>query len=382
MIPAMDLKRQYGQIKKELAAAINRVFKRSNYVLGEQVKALEQEFAGYLGVKYAVGVNSGTDALFLALKACGIKKNDEVITCAFGYIASVLGISYCGAKPVLVDVNERDFNIDVTKIEKAITSKTKAILPVHLYGQMCDMAPLMRLARKYHLKVIEDCAQAHGASLRLDIATAGKLNLPDEASGVVRMAGTIGDVGCYSFYPTKNLGAYGDGGMLVTNNKQIYQQLLLLRDYGRRDRYEFAIKGYNSRLDEIQAAMLRVKLKHLKQWNEQRQQVAALYGEKIKHNDLILPLTSAGRNHVYHLFVIRTSRRKQLQEYLQKQKIGTAIHYPIPIHLQEAYRDLLYKKGAFPVAEKISQEVLSLPMFPELKNNELNAVCQKLNHFK
>ncbi len=369
MIPAMDLKRQYGQIKKELAAAISRVFKRSNYILGEEVRSLEGEFAAYLGVKYAVGVNSGTDALFLALKACGIGKNDEVITCAFGYIASVLGISYCGAKPVLVDMNEQDFNIDVTKLEKAITSRTKAILPVHLYGQMCDMGPLMRLARKYRLKVIEDCAQAHGAKQRM-------------ANGKWRMAGTIGDVGCYSFYPTKNMGAYGDGGMLVTNNKSLYQQLLLLRDYGRKGRYEFAIRGYNSRLDEIQAAMLRVKLKYLEQWNKKRQQAASLYQRKIKRTDLLLPLTSPGRNHVYHLFVVRTAQRKQLQEYLQRQGIGTAIHYPLPIHLQAAYRDLPYKKGRFPAAEQMSQEVLSLPMFPELKKTEILSVCQKLNNFK
>lgn len=369
MIPAMDLKRQYEQIKKELAAAISRVFKRSNYILGEEVRNLEQEFAKYLGVRHAVGVNSGTDALFLALKACGIKEGDEVITCAFGYIASVLGISYCGAKPVLVDANMQDFNIDVAKIEKAITRRTKAILPVHLYGQMCDMVPLRRLARKYNLKVIEDCAQAHGAKQRL-------------ANGSWRMAGTIGDVGCYSFYPTKNLGAYGDGGMLVTNNKQVYKQLLLLRDYGRKDRYKFAIKGYNSRLDEIQSAMLRIKLKHLMRWNKQRQQVASIYKTKINQEQLSLPLTIAGRNHVYHLFVARTANRRQLQEYLQKKGIGTAIHYPIPIHLQEAYRDLNYKKSNFPVSEQISREVLSLPMFPELKNNEIQYICNQLNNFK
>ncbi len=365
----MDLSRQYRQIKKELDAAVSRVFKRSNYVLGEEVRSLEQEFAKYLGVKYAVGVNSGTDALFLALKACGIKENDEVITCAFGYIASVLGISYCGAKPVLVDVNVRDFNIDVTKIEKAITGRTKAILPVHLYGQMCEMVPLMRLARKYDLKVIEDCAQAHGAKQLM-------------AHGTWRMAGTIGDVGCYSFYPTKNLGAYGDGGMLVTNNKQVYKQLLLLRDYGRKGRYEFAIKGYNSRLDEIQAAILQVKLKYLTQWNKQRQQIAAFYNKNVKQENLFLPLTSSGRNHVYHLFVARTAKRKKLQEYLQKQGVGTAIHYPIPIHLQEAYRDLKYKKGSFPVAEQVSREVFSLPMFPELKGSEVEYISEIINRFR
>ncbi|MDD5492277.1 MAG: DegT/DnrJ/EryC1/StrS family aminotransferase, partial [bacterium] len=197
-----------------------------------------------------------------------------------------------------------------------------------------------------------------------------------------RMAGTIGEVGCYSFYPTKNLGAYGDGGMLVTNNKQTYQRLLLLRDYGRKDRYEFAIKGYNSRLDEIQAAMLRVKLKHLDQWNKERQQVACLYHREIQRENLFLPPKNPGRNHVYHLFVIRTPQRKKLQEYLCKQGISTAIHYPLPIHLQEAYRDLHYKKGDFPMAEQVAQEVLSLPMFPELKSTELRLVCQKLNHLK
>jgi dTDP-4-amino-4,6-dideoxygalactose transaminase len=377
MIPAMDLKRQYEQIKKELDAAISRVFKGSSYILGEEVRSLEKEFAAYLGVKYAVGVNSGTDALFLALKACGIKEGDEVITCAFGYIASVLGISYCGAKPVLVDVNMRDYNIDVNKIEKVITSKTKAILPVHLYGQMCDMTPLMRLARKYNLKVIEDCAQAHGAEIQL-AARSSKLG----GKSSWKKAGTIGDVGCYSFYPTKNLGAYGDGGMLVTNSKKMYQQLLLLRDYGRKDRYEFAVKGYNSRLDEIQAAMLRVKLRHLTQWNKQRQQAASLYYKKVRQEHLLLPLTNSGRNHVYHLFVARTAIREQLQAYLQKQGVGTAIHYPIPIHLQEAYRDLQHKRGDFPVAEQVSREVLSLPMFPELKDSEIKYICEIINRFR
>jgi dTDP-4-amino-4,6-dideoxygalactose transaminase len=370
MIPVMDLKRQYRQIKKELDAALKRVFERSNFVLGDEVRFLEQEFAAYTGAKYAAGVNSGTDALFLALKACGIAEGDEVITCAFGYIASVLGISYCGARPVLVDADLKDYNIDVNQIERAITKRTKAILPVHLYGQMCDMAPLMKIAAKYNLKMIEDCAQAHGAAYQFP-----------ESEGGWKKAGTIGDAGCYSFYPTKNIGAYGDGGMIVTDNEELYKQFLLLRDYGKKDRYIFAVKGYNSRLDELQAAMLRAKLPHLDQWNGLRKKIADSYRNCITSDQLVLPAENSGRNHVYHLFVARVKKREALQEYLLKKGTGTAVHYPVPIHLQEAYLDLGHKKGDFPIAEQLAREVLSLPMFPELKTSEVKTVCGQINSY-
>jgi dTDP-4-amino-4,6-dideoxygalactose transaminase len=357
---------------------MNAVFAHSNYILGEEVKTLEKEMARYLKVKYAVGVNSGTDALFLALKACGIKEGDEVITSAFGYIASVLGISFCGAKPVLVDADPRDYNINTALIEKAITKKTKAILPVHLYGQTCNMPEIMRIARKYRLKVVEDCAQAHGARQQM---TAG-LRPADVGRQGWQMAGAMGEAGCFSFYPTKNLGAYGDGGMVVTNNAKIYQQLLLLRDYGRRDRYQFAIKGYNSRLDELQAAVLRVKLKHLDSWNRQRRSLAQLYREKSTNRKIVLPMELPGRRHVYHLFVARSQQRKKLQGYLAKNGVGTAIHYPIPLHLQEAYRDLGYQRGDFPQAEKLAREVVSLPLYPELRPAEVKMICRKLAEYK
>lgn len=369
MIPVMDLKRQYKTISKEIDRAIKRVFEQSNFILGQEVKVLEQEFAAYVGAKYAVGVNSGTDALFLALKASSVNTGDEVITCAFGYIASILGISYCDAKPVLVDVNVSDYGIDTGLIERVITKKTKAILPVHLYGQMCDMQSLMKIAKKYKLKVIEDCAQAHGAKQQL-------------SGGKCQMAGTIGDVGCYSFYPTKNLGAYGDAGMVVTDDENIYRQLLLLRDYGRKDRYVFALKGYNSRLDELQAAILRVKLKYLNSWNKERQKLADLYYKLVKNDLVVLPPRNSDRQHCYHLFVVRSKEREKLQNYLREKHINTAIHYPVPIHLQEAYKDLGYKEGRYPVAEQLSQEVLTIPMFPELSQKEIKYVCAHINDFK
>lgn len=365
----MDLRRQYKTIRKEIDQAIKKVFEQSNFILGQEVKELEQEFAAYVGAKYAVGVNSGTDALFLALKASDVNTGDEVITCAFGYIASVLGISYCGAKPVLVDVNGSDYGIDTRLIERVITKKTKAILPVHLYGQMCDMQSLMKIAKKYKLKVIEDCAQAHGAKQQL-------------SGGKWQMAGTIGDVGCYSFYPTKNLGAYGDAGMVVTDDENIYRQLLLLRDYGRKDRYVFALKGYNSRLDELQAAILRAKLKYLNSWNKERQKLADLYYKLVKNDLIVLPPRNSDRQHCYHLFVVRTKEREKLQAYLTKHGIGTAIHYPIPIHLQEAYCDLSRQIGDFPLAEQLAKEVLSVPMFPELKAEEIEYIAGKINSWQ
>ncbi len=365
----MDLQRQYRTIKKEVNLAINRVFSRSSFILGPEGQYLEKEFSRYLGAKYAVGVNSGTDALFLALKACGIQPGDEVITSAFGYIASILGVSFCGAKPVLVDADFSDANIDVTAIEKAITKKTRAILPVHLYGQACQMGPILNIAKKYRLKIIEDCAQSHGAKLRL-------------AGGQWGLTGTFGDAGCFSFYPTKNMGAYGDGGMIVTADAEIYRQALLLRDYGRKDRYAFAIKGYNSRLDELQAAVLRVKLKRLDSWNKRRQQISAWYREFLENEDIVLNATDRNSAPVYHLLVAKTKNRMKLQDYLKRAGVGTGIHYPIPLHLQEAYRDLRYHRGDFPVAERLANEVLSLPMFPELKESEVRYICRKLNAFK
>ncbi len=276
----------------------------------------------------------------------------------YTYIATALGISMAGARPVFVDIEEKTYNIDVSKIEKAITEKTKAILPVHLYGHPVDMDPLMEIAKKHNLKVIEDCAQAHGALYK------------------DKKVGSFGDVACFSFYPTKNLGTFGDGGMVVTNSEEIKERLLLLRDYGRKGRYEHILKGYNSRLDTLQAAILRVKLKHLDEWNEKRRKNAHLYAKLFKENniDLVLPNESDYAKHVYHLYPVRVKDRKSVMEKLAEKGIRTLMHYPIPIHLQDAYKDLGHKKGDFLISEKCCEEILSLPMYPELPEEEIKYV--------
>ncbi len=363
-IDFFTLKRQYESIKEEIKEPMDKVLRSGGFILGEDVALFEKEFADYCGMKYGIGVNSGTDALFLACLACGIGKGDEVITIPYTYIATTLGISMTGARPVFVDIDEKTYNIDVSKIEKAITKRTKAILPVHLYGHPADMDPLMEIAKKHNLKVIEDCAQAHGALYKN------------------KKVGSFGDTSCFSFYPTKNLGAFGDGGMVLTNSEAIKEKVLLFRDYGRKGRYEHVLKGYNSRLDTLQAAILRVKLKHLDKWNEERRQNAALYTKlfKEKKADIIFPYESSHVRHVYHLYVVRIKNRKGVMEGLAEKGVRTLIHYPIPIHLQEAYRDLSYKKGDFPISEKCCEEILTLPMYPELPAKDIKYVVDLLTN--
>lgn len=361
-VDIFTLKKQYEEIKSELKGPIEKVMREGSFILGEDVGLFEKEFSEYCGVKYAIGVNSGTDALFLASLACGIGKDDEVITPAYTYIATSLGISMALAKPVFVDTEEKTYCIDVSKIEKAITKKTKAILLVHLYGHPCDMDSIIDIAKKYKLKVIEDCAQAHGALYNN------------------KKVGSFGDAACFSFYPTKNLGAFGDGGMVVTNSEEVRDRMALLHDYGRKGRYEHIIKGYNSRLDTLQAAILRVKLKHLDGWNESRRKNAALYTKLFKESklDIILPVEAPYAKHVYHQYTIRVKSRKDIMEKLANRSVRTLIHYPIPVHLQECYKELGYKKGDFPVAEKCCEGIMSLPMYPELTEEEIRYVVDKL----
>ena len=357
-VDIFTLKRQYENLKDELKAPMENVMMSGGFILGEDVGLFEQEFSAYCSAKYGIGVNSGTDALFLACLACGIGKGDEVITPTYTYIATSLAISMTGAKPVFVDIEEKTYCLDVSKIEKAITKKTKAILPVHLYGHPADIEPIIQIAKKHKLKVIEDCAQAHGALYKN------------------QKVGSFGDAGCFSFYPTKNLGAFGDGGMVVTNSEEIRDRMLLLHDYGRKGRYEHIIKGYNSRLDTLEAAILRIKLKHLDEWNEKRIKNSALYTMLFKKGkaDIILPYESKDVRHIFHLYAVRVKERKNVMEKLADKGVRTLIHYPIPIHLQECYRELGYKKGDFPISEKCCEEILSLPMYPELTEQEIKYV--------
>ena len=363
MIPISDLSRQYGSIRREAEKAISGVFRDSWFILGKQVENFENEFADYVGVKHAVGVGSGTEALHLALVAAGVKSGDEVITVPNTAVFTVSAITFAGAKPVFVDIDEDYYLMDPDKLEKAITRKTKAIIPVHLYGQCADMGRIMRIARKHGVAVIEDACQAHGA----------------EYKG--RKAGSIGDLGAFSFYPSKNLGCYGDGGMVVTNNASMAHKLKMLRNGGQIKRYYHEIKGFNSRLDEIQAAVLRVKLKHLDRWNDMRKKNARMYDELITNRRIVKPRKAPWGCQVYHLYVIRTPDRDGLARHLQKKGIQTLIHYPVPVHMQKAYSDLKLKRGRFKTAEACAREILSLPMFPELQVKEIRAVCKALNDY-
>jgi len=363
-VPFVDLKRQYRAIKSEIDDAIKRVVDTAAFVLGKEVELFESEFAQYLNSDYAVGLNSGTDALHLALVAAGIKPGDEVITAANTFIATAEAISLAGAKPVLIDIDLKNYNLGLESIEKAITEKTKVILPVHFYGQPVNMEKLTEIARKHNLLIIEDACQAHGATYK------GK------------KVGSFGLAGCFSFYPAKNLAAFGDGGAIVTNNKDLAEKVKILRDHGQTKKYFHTLKGFNSRLDSLQAAILRVKLKYLDQWNEARNKWARIYNELLKETSLVIPEIEESSHHVFHLYVVRCKRRNELQSSLKENGIGTAIHYPIPIHLTEAYQDLGRKEGDFPQTEKAAREILSLPMFPELKKEEVEYVVKKIKEFE
>jgi dTDP-4-amino-4,6-dideoxygalactose transaminase len=364
VIPLVDLRRQYLYIKEEINHAFEVVLQSGIFIMGENVREFEREFAAYLGVRHAIGVASGTDALMLALRALGFENGDEVITVSFTFASTVDSIVHNSATPVFVDIDPKTYTLDVSQVKKLITEKTKAVIPVHIYGHPVDMGPLLEIAEENNLYVVEDACQAHGAEYR------------------GRKVGSFGDCACFSFYPAKNLGAYGDGGILVTNDEQIAERMRMLRNYGERKKYYHSFIGYNSRLDEIQAAILRVKLKYLDKWVEARRRNARRYGELLsKIPNVTVPYEEPYAKHAYHLYVIRTKHREELRNWLSSQGVSTGIHYPIPIHLQESYRHLGLMEGSFPVAEKVTKEIFSLPMFPELTEGEICYVSKLVEEF-
>ena len=358
----VDLQRQYQRLKPEMDEAIQDVLNQCQFILGPQVSALENEIASYHGVPFAAGVASGTDALLLALRACGIGPGDEVITTPFTFIATAEVIALLQAIPVFVDIVPDTFNMDPRKIEAKITKKTRAIIPVHLFGHPAEMDPILELARKYHLKVIEDCAQAFGAVYR------------------GRKVGTLGDCGCFSFFPSKNLAGYGDGGMVITQNQEMGKSIKMLRNHGSKVKYYHSVLGYNSRLDEIQAAIIRVKFKHMDDFNAARRRHADLYRTSITGEDIILPLERSGCHHVYHQFTLRSKYRDQIMASLHNQGIASAIYYPVPLHRQEVFAGYGSAGEILPHAETCTAEVLSLPMFPELKQEEIQFISDVINH--
>jgi dTDP-4-amino-4,6-dideoxygalactose transaminase len=361
-IPFFDGKKQHLSLRDKIYESIERVvYENSNFILGNELKEFENKFAKYCDKPYCIGVGNGTDALKIALFSLGIKNGDEVIAPDNTAIPTITAIMESGAKPVLVDVGE-DYLINPEKIENAITSRTKAIMPVHLYGNPCDMNEIFKIADKYHLQIVEDCCQAHGAVYN------GK-KVP------------IGEIGCFSFYPTKNLGALGDGGAIIVNDSALEKKIRMARNYGQSDKYNAEFAGFNTRLDEIQAAILNVKLSHLDEWNSLRQQKAEIYSDALE-NIVKIPPKNKNGNSVYHLYVIRTDKRNELMEYLKEKEIGTLIHYPIPIHMQKAFSGLGYKKGDFPVSEKFAEEIISLPLYPELENLQIEEVVKYIKKFK
>jgi len=389
-VPLLDLKQQYEKIEKEVEEAVKGVLRGGYYVLGPEVKAFEDEIAQYCGTKYAVGVASGTDALRISLAALGIGKEDEVITTPFTFIATTEAVMQVGARPVFVDIDDENFNINPEKIEEAITEKTKAVIPVHLYGQPADMGPIMRIAEKHKLKVIEDAAQAIGAeysftqSLNSDQPLSSIENSISPNSNSTKKVGSIGDVGCLSFFPTKNLGGCGDGGMIITDDEEIARKARALRVHGQSsNNYFYSLAGYNSRLDELQAVILRVKLRYLNGWIKIRRKKASLYNQLLSSSSISikLPLSAPYKKYTYSLYTIRIPKRDKLKAHLQKKGIGTKIYYPLPLHLQKIYGSLGYGQGDLPVAEKASREVLSLPIYPELAEDKVELVAREINNF-
>lgn len=360
-IPFLDLHATYAELKDELDAAYHEVMDSGWYLLGAQLEAFEHEFAAYVGAKHCIGMGNGLDALHLSLLAIGIKPGDEVIVPSNTYIATWLAATYAGATPVPVEPDPSTYNIDPNNIEAAITPRTRAIIPVHLYGQPADMDPILSIARAYNLRVLEDAAQAHGALYKS------------------RRVGTLGDVAGWSFYPGKNLGAFGDGGAVTTNDDELAERLRMLRNYGSRVKYVNELQGFNSRLDEIQAAMLRVKLRYLDEWNARRRAVAAMYLEALQGTSLVLPAVPQWADPVWHLFVVRSQRRDSLQQQLQQAGVGTLIHYPIPPHMQAAYQELNICAGSLPIAEAIHREVLSLPMGPHLSEKQASEAIDAIH---
>ncbi len=366
MIPFVDLKSQHQTLKRELMSAIEGVLDSCQFTLGSEVVAFEQEFAAFCGGSHGVAVNTGTSALHLALLAAGIGPGDEVITVPFTFMATVSAIDYTGAKPVLIDIDPLTYTMDPKALEAAITPKTKAVIPVHLYGQPADMDPILSIAKRHDLVVIEDACQAHGA----------------EYKGRRTGSGSMGHMACFSFYPGKNLGACGEGGMVVTDDPAFARQVRMLRDWGAEKKYEHMMKGYNFRMEGVQGAVLRVKLKHLERWTEARRAAAKHYDELLSGIGITPPASRPDVRHVYHLYVIRTAHRQALQEALAARGIQSGIHYPTPIHLLPAFSDLKHGVGDFPHSEKAAREVLSLPMFPELSRAQCEEVTEALKAFQ
>lgn len=363
-VPFLSFETTNQQIRNEVLGSFEKFFDDAWYILGERLKTFEQEYAHFNKVEHAIGVSNGLDALHLALRSLDIGPGDEVIVPSNTFIATVLAVSYVGAKPVFVEPDSQTYNIDPSNIQRAITKKTKAIMPVHLYGQACDMDAIENVARANNLFVIEDNAQAHGATFN------------------GRLTGSIGDINATSFYPGKNLGALGDAGAITTSNSELAAKVLALRNYGSTKKYHNEWIGYNMRLDELQAAFLSIKLKYLHEWTAQRQQIASWYTELLSGvGDIVLPITHALSTHVYHLYVIRTKRREGLKDYLAAKGIGTLIHYPIPPHLQAAYSSLGHKRGDFPISEELSDTSLSLPVWPGLLGSEIEVVAREIKHF-
>ncbi len=360
MIPFGELKSQFASMETEIRAAIDDVFEAGRFIFGKHCAAFEEEFAAYIGVCHAAGVGSGTEAIHLALRAVGVRPGDEVITVTNTCVPTVAGIAASGASIRLADILPATFTMDPAALGAAVTERTKAIVPVHLYGHPCDMDPIMSVAARHDLRVVEDCAQAHGAAYK------------------GRRCGSFGDAAAFSFYPSKNLGAYGDGGAVVSNDASVDAEVRRLRNYGEEKRYHHTTKGFNSRLDEMQAAILRVKLRHLDEWNEARRARATEYGRLLRALPIRLPAEAEWAYHNCHLYVIRSHHRDRLQALLQERQIGTLLHYPVPVHLQEAYRDLGYPAGAFPEAERACSEVLSLPMYPELPFDHIARIAEAL----
>lgn len=358
-IPMVDLKGQYETLKDEIEKGFREVLENTQFILGPNVRALEEEVAAYCKVKHAIAVASGTDALHLALRAAGIGEGDEVITTPFTFIATAEAISYVGARPVFVDIDPETYNIDVRLIEAAVTERTRAIMPVHLFGQPADLAPIRELCRRHGLKLIEDCAQSFGAEYR------------------GRMTGTWGELGCFSFFPSKNLGCYGDGGMIVTDSDEMADAVRVLRNHGSRQRYHHSVIGYNSRLDELQAVVLRAKLKHIDTYNTLRRKNAHHYTGRLKGTRVIPPAEDGKGVHVYHQYTVLTDAREPVQSALGAAGIACAVYYPIPLHRQEVYRDSC-AGCSFPVSEEVAARVLSLPMYPELTGAQIDRVCEVL----
>jgi len=362
-IPLVDLAAQHRALERPIHEAIARVLETSNFILGEEVDAFEKEFAAFIGVKHAVGVSSGLDALTLVLRVLGIGRGDEVILPANAFAATAFAVSAVAAKPVLVDVDPERCTINPALAAKAVTKKTRALIPVHLYGQSADMDPLRDLARRKGFAIVEDACQAHGATL----------------NGA--RCGAMSDAGCFSFYPSRNLGALGDGGMVVTDNDDIAEKVRLFRHYGQRRRFDHAVRGFSMRLDAVQAAVLRVKLRHLPRWNEARRRHASHYKQALQDLPVVAPFEAPGATHVYHVYVIRAPRRDELLKHLESVGISCGIHYPIPIHLQDAYADLGRPAGSFPVTERLAGEILSLPIYPEMADSDVDHVCAAIKAF-